>query len=66
MNRENYDEINSNKGIGLPAEHYVATLRNTEHHEPQLGAQEFIQKQAKDTIYRQASSTVELQGSSFS
>lgn len=63
---QSYDELDDNKGIGIPEVYSLAISTDSEHDKRPMSAQEFIQEQAKNTNSLQAISTVGLPGATFS
>lgn len=62
---QDYNELNDNKGIGLPAVHAIVTSMDTKYDEHSITAQKVIQNQARDSYYRQSSSAVGLSDHQF-
>lgn len=62
---QGYDVSNDKKEIRIPEVYLAATSTDTEQHKRPKTAQEFVHKEAKESYFCQASSTVGLSCSKF-
>lgn len=62
---EDHDVLNDNEGIAIFEVYATATSTDRKHDKRPMIAREFVQEQAKDSYFPQASCTIGLPGSTF-